>query len=88
MKYTDPSGHYWFSKAMKWVKKNWRTIVTIAVVTVATIATGGFDGVALAGSLGMTTTLGGSILVGAVAGGIGEYFGHSTSFLIQEKKAY
>lgn len=80
MKYTDPSGHYWFSKAMKWVKKNWRTIVTIAVVTVATIATGGFDGVALAGSLGMTTTLGGSILVGAVAGGIGEYFGHSTSF--------
>ncbi len=76
MKYTDPSGHYWFSK----VKKNWRTIVTIAVVTVATIATGGFDGVALAGSLGMTTTLGGSILVGAVAGGIGEYFGHSTSF--------
>ncbi len=69
LKYTDPSGHYWFSKAMKWVKKNWRTIVTIAVVTVATIATGGFGGVALAGSLGMTTTtLGGSILVGAVAG--------------------
>ena len=66
---------------MKWVKKNWRTIVTIAVVTVATIATGGFGGVALAGSLSMTTTtLGGSILVGAVAGGIGEYFGHSTSF--------
>ncbi len=69
LKYTDPSGHSWFSKAMKWVKKNWRTIVTIAVVTVATIATGGFGGVALAGSLGMTTTtLGGSILVGAVAG--------------------
>ena len=69
LKYTDPSGHNWFSKAMKWVKKNWRTIVTIAVVTVATIATGGFGGVALAGSLGMTTTtLGGSILVGAVAG--------------------
>ncbi len=36
---------------------------------------------ALTGSLGMTTTtLGSSILVGAVAGGIGEYFGHSTSF--------
>ena len=36
---------------------------------------------ALAGSLGTTTTtLGGSILVGAVAGGIGGYFGHSTSF--------
>ncbi len=85
LKYTDPSGHSWFSKQWKklkkWTKKNWRTIVTIAVVTVATIATGWFGGVALAGSLGMTTTtLGGSILVGAVVGGIGGYFGHSTSF--------
>ena len=73
LKYTDPSGHSWWTKATHWVKKNWKsivkTIVTIAVVAIITFATGGFGGVALASSLGLAEGgIAASMVIGAVAG--------------------
>ncbi len=75
MKYTDPSGHSWFSetwkKLKKWTKKNWRTIVTIAVVTVATIATGGFG----VGSNGYGGVAGRTTIMAVVSGTVSEATG-------------
>lgn len=79
MMYTDPSGHSWlsrawkrvkraFKKAWKWVKSNWKTIVTIAVVVIATFVTGG-AGTALASSIGATGTTA-SVVAGATTGAI------------------
>jgi RHS repeat-associated protein len=78
LKYTDPSGHWSLRKAVKkarsFVKKHWKTIVTIAVVVAVGIATGG-AGLALAGSMGLTGTVAGTIVAGATAGAIAGFAG-------------
>ena len=66
LKFTDPSGFGWFSKAWKgltdafiapfkeawrFIEKNWRTIVVITVAAVVTVATGGIGGMILAGAV-------------------------------------
>jgi len=72
MMFTDPSGHSWFSKMWKkaknWVKKNWKTIVTIVAVVAVAIVTAG-AGATLASTLGLTGTSA-SITAGATTGAI------------------
>lgn len=60
--------------ALEWIKKNWRTVVVIAVAAVVTVGTGGIGGAILAGAIsgGLNAALYGGgiddILRGAVIG--------------------
>ena len=71
LKYTDPSGHSWWTKATSWVKKNWKTIVTVIVAIVVTVITAGLAA-PLIGTLGAVW---GGIAVGAIAGAAGGFAG-------------
>jgi len=64
LNYTDPSGYFWGIGS--WVKKNWKTVVAIAVAVVITVATGGGAAPAWASFFG--GTFGGVVATGALAG--------------------
>ena len=72
LKYTDPSGHSWWTKAKKWVKKNWKTIVITIVAIAVSFATFG-AGMALVGVLGVTNATLGAVIVGATMGAAGGF---------------
>ena len=71
--FTDPSGHSWFSKLWKKIKKHLRTIVSIIVSAVIVAVTAGWGALAnnaIAGFWSATfgTGLGATIATGVVAG--------------------
>ena len=72
LKYTDPSGHSWLSKAFKKITKYMNIVITVLVVAVVTYLTWGVGTAAFAAAgSGMT----GSIAAGAAMGSIAGFTG-------------
>jgi RHS repeat-associated protein len=76
MRFTDPSGYSWFGdlfksigkffkKKIRWVKKNWKTVVTVVVAVVLIVVT---YGAATGWVMGGQMTFWGAVGFGAVSG--------------------